>query len=235
MAKKKLKKQESFIKIHRSQLDESLSYMKSLALSMGGCVEETLNEAKDIFLGKISLKESLSAIKEREEEINIFQLKLSKACFRSIARQAPVAKDLRMILTVLNASTDLERMGDLAINIVHRIKKMQDDPSLKDNHLLLEKMFNSTIEVVNLTLDAFVKESVEMSKKVLEMDSVVDSCQKKIGEELKKTMKSNTDLISTCVDSIIVSGHLERIADHSTNIAEEIIFLQTGLDIRHGN
>lgn len=220
--------------IYRSQLDERLNHMKSLALSMGSGVEQTIADAKEIIIGKTSLKERFPAMKKREEEINILQLKLAKVCFRSLARQAPVAKDLRMILTVLYANTDLERMGDLAINIVHRAKKMKKHSLLNHNYLMLEKMFNSTAKMVNLSLDSFIKENVEMSKKVLKMDNIVDDCQRQIREEAKKIMKANMDLISTCVDFIIVSGHLERIADHSTNIAEEIIFLQTGLDIRHG-
>ena len=228
-------KKDHFVRIHRSQLDERLRYMKSLALAMGGCVEQTLVDAKNIVLGQASKEDLLPAMKKREEEVNVLQLKLSKSCFRSIARQAPVAKDLRMILTILNANTDLERMGDLAINIVHRVKITQDPPpSLNNIYTLLEKMFHSTIDMVNLALDSFVKENVEMSKKVLEMDHIVDACQKQVRDEAKKVMAQDTNLISPCVEFIIASGHLERIADHSTNIAEEIIFLQTGIDIRHG-
>ena len=228
------KNQDHLIHIYRSQLDEKLSYVKSLALSMGGCVEETLADAKEIVLGKTPASDLLPAIKKREEEINILQLKLSKACFRAIARQAPVAKDLRMMLTALNANTDLERMGDLAINIAYRAKKMAVRPQLNACYNKLKKMFNSTIEMTSLALESFVKESEKMSKKVLDMDARVDACHRQIIEEAKQVMQSEPGLISTAVDFIIVSGNLERIADHSTNIAEEIIFLQTGMDIRHG-
>lgn len=219
----------------RSRLDERLKYMKSLACSMGECVEQTISDTQEIVFGKASIETKLNTINEREKKINSLQLKLSKACFRALARQAPVAKDLRLILTCLYANTDLERMGDLAINIAHRTKKMDTDPSLDPCYFTIEKMFQSTIQMVHLSLQSFMKEDISIAKNVLEMDDTVDSCQTQIKEKSKQIMKDQPHLIPTGVEFIIVSNGLERIADHSTNIAEEIIFLQTGSDIRHGS
>ena len=224
----------NFIKIHNSNLDERLSYIKSLALSMGGCVEETISDAKEIVLGQVSHEERLPEMKRREEEINFLQLKLSKACFRSLARQAPVAKDLRLILTLLNANTDLERMGDLSINIAQQSKKLETHPALKKTFSILESMFNATIEMVNISLNSFVKEDEQLAQRVLSKDDMVDSSLTKIISEAKSTMQQHSSLISTCVNIITISVNVERIADHCTNLAEEIIFLQTGQDIRHG-
>ena len=230
---KNIKKQSNLVKMHRSHLDERLSYIKSLALSMGSCVEKTIADAKDIVINNASSQEKLSVINKREEEINYLQVKLSKACFRSLARQAPVAKDLRLILTVLNANTDLERMGDLAANIAKKAKKMDTHSSLNHSYSLLDKMFCETIEMVRLSLNAFVKEDSPMARKVLEMDDRVDQLQKQIFQDLENIMKSEVSLIPTGIRLITVSGGIERIADHATNIAEEIIFLTTGRDIRH--
>lgn len=227
-----LKKQN--ISQFRSRLDERLTYMKSLACAMGECVEQTISDTQEIVFGKASIENQLNTIKKREDEINSLQLKLSKACFRALARQAPVAKDLRLILTFLYANTDLERMGDLAINIAHRTQKMDTDPCLEPCYSILEKMFQSTIQMVRLSLKSFMEEDIQIAKNVLEMDDVVDSCQTQIKKKSKEIMKDQPHLISTSVEFIIVSSGLERIADHSTNIAEEIIFLQTGDDIRHG-
>lgn len=229
------KKEDNSIKTHRSQLDERLVYIKSLTLLMGKCVEETMQDARSILTQKKNSNDLFPSMKKREDKINSLQIKLSKTCFRAIARQAPVAKDLRMILTSLNASTDLERMGDLSINIAHREKKIQTNPSLKDYFSHLENMFNSTIDIVRLSLDAFIKESIDLSRKVLEMDDIVDSHLTLIREESKSIMTENAQFIPTCLEFIIIGGNLERIADHSTNIAEEVIFLQTGKDIRHSN
>lgn len=223
-----------FIKIHNNNLDERLSYIKSLALSMGGCVEEIISDAKDIVTGQVQQEERLSEMKKREEEINFLQLKLSKSCFRSLARQAPVAKDLRLILTLLNANTDLERMGDLSINIAHRSKALEPHPDLKNTYSTLEHMFNATIEMVNISLNSFVKEDEQLAQKVLNKDDIVDASLKEIIKESKLVMEQNKNLISTCVNIIIIAVNVERIADHCTNLAEEIIFLQTGKDIRHG-
>ena len=219
----------------RSRLDERLNYMKSLACSMGECVEQTIADTQELVFGKALMEQKIISIKKREEKINDLQLKLSKACFRALARQAPVAKDLRLILTCLYANTDLERMGDLAINIAHRTKKMDTNPSLDPCYSTLEKMFEATIQMVRLSLQSFMKEDTSLAKNVLEMDDVVDSCQTQIKEKSKQIMKEHPHLIPTGVEFIIVSNGLERIADHSTNIAEEIIFLQTGYDIRHGS
>ncbi len=219
----------------RSRLDEQLSKMKSLAHAMGECVEQTISDTQEIVFGKTDIEEKLISIKKREENINNLQLKLSKACFRALARQAPVAKDLRLILTCLYANTDLERMGDLAINIAHRTKKMDTDPALDPCYSTLEKMFSASIQMVRLSLESFMKEDTTAAKNVLEMDDVVDSCQTQIKEKSKKIMKDHPHLIPTGVEFISVGNGLERIADHSTNIAEEIIFLQTGYDIRHGH
>lgn len=219
----------------RSRLDERLDYMKSLAYSMGESVEQTISDIQEIVFGKAVIEQKLTSINKREEKINSLQLKLSKACFRALARQAPVAKDLRLILTCLYANTDLERMGDLAINIAHKTKKMDTHPSLDPCYSTLEKMFQATIQMVRLCLQSFMKEDTALAQNVLKMDDVVDSCQTQIKEKSKKIMKDHPDLISTGVEFISVSNGLERIADHSTNIAEEIIFLQTGYDIRHGS
>lgn len=226
-------KNNSNLQVHRSRLDERLTYMKSLALAMGACVEETLADTKLILMQRKRLDDLSKGITEREEKINDLQLQLSKSCFRALARQAPVAKDLRMVLTVLNASTDLERMGDLSINIAHRFHTLQSHPSLNQYYALLEQMFESTIQMVRLALDAFVKEDVIMSQQVLGMDDIVDSSLTTLRKESKELMAKHTEFIPTCVECIIIASGLERIADHSTNIAEEIIFLETGKDIRH--
>ena len=218
----------------RSILDEKLSYIKELVDSMGSSVEKTISDTQMIFMNHDKHDQQLELMKEREFEINASQLKLSKACFRGLARQAPVAKDLRFILTCLYASIDLERMGDLAINIAHKSQRMEIEKGSKACCDLLDKMFQSTIEMVKLTLKAFNQEDLQLAKEVLTMDDVVDSWQTKIKTEAQKMMKAHDHLIPTGIEFIISSSGLERIADHSTNIAEDIIFLQTGYDVRHG-
>ena len=218
----------------RSILDEKLNYMKELVGSMGSGVEKTISDAQKIVMDPSQSDQKLQTMKDREFEINDLQLKLSKACFRGLARQAPVAKDLRLILTCLYASIDLERMGDLAINIAHKSQKMEIEKGSKSCYDLLNKMFQSTIEMVQLTMKAFNQEDLKLAKEVLTMDDVVDSWQTKIKKEAQNMMKDHSHLISTGIEFIISSSGLERIADHSTNIAEDIIFLQTGYDVRHG-
>ena len=218
----------------RSILDEKLDYMKSLISEMASSVEKTISDTQFLIMNPDQAQEKIVTIKKREAEINNLQLQLSKACFRSLARQAPVAKDLRLILTCIYASIDLERMGDLAINIAHKSQRMETGLETKSCYDLLNKMFESTIEMVLLTLKAFIQEDIKLSRDVLAMDDVVDSWQTQIKKEAQKMMKNHSQLVSTGIEFIVASGGLERIADHSTNIAEDIIFLKTGSDIRHG-
>ncbi len=229
-ARKKNKNTEQF----RSILDEKLGHMKDLISTMGTSVEKTISDAQFIIMNPEQANEKLVIMKQREFEINTLQLKLSKACFRGLARQAPVAKDLRLILTCIYASIDLERMGDLAINIAHKSQRMEIKEATQPCHDLLNKMFQSTIEMVRLTLKAFINEDLQLSKDVLAMDDIVDSWQIQIKKQSQKMMKDHNHLIPTGVEFIVASSGLERIADHSTNIAEDIIFLNTGYDVRHG-
>ena len=222
-------------KEHHRNLDKKFDYIKSIALSMGGCVEKIISEAKSVTVGQAVPEERLPVMKKCEGEINSLQLKLAKSCFRSLARQAPVAKDLRLILALLNANTDLERMGDLALNIAHKAKHIDPHPSLKASYSILEKMFDSAINMVRVSLNSFVKEDGHLARKVFSMDDEVDSYQRDIIKESEKVMKDSSDLIPACIKIITISGSVERIADHSTNLAEEVIFLQTGRDIRHGD
>ena len=232
-AKKNTKKQNR-LTIYHSHLDERLDYIKSLAFSMGDCVKETVSHSKELVLGRIPSEKLLPQIKKQEEKINNLQLRLFKACFRSLARQAPVAKDLRLVLAVMSANTDLERIGDLALNIAYRSRKMKTHSSLEKCYDLLEGMFDSAAEMVCLSLSSFVKEDMKSAKKVLKMDDEVDLCQKKITRSAERVIRQFPEFTPTCIRFIIVSGNVERIADHATNIAENIVFLQTGRDIRHG-
>ena len=144
-----------------------------------------------------------------------------------------MAGDLRLILAIVNTNTDLERMGDLAFNIAERAKSVKQDPILDESIRRFESMFVQVSGMVHKSLDAFVAEDEKQSRGILIQDSAVDQIRNKIREDLERITVSHTRLIKPCIDLIIMAGELERIADHATNIAEEIIFLKTGDDIRH--
>ncbi len=214
--------------------DKRLSHLKSLIASMGGCVEQMLKEASMIIFQKGADKEKLyHIIRNREIEIDSLQIKLGKYCFRLLAVQSPVARDLRMILSIISANTALERMGDLSLNIAKRGKNLKEDPLLENSLNCLESMFVHISLMVLNCLDSFINEDEKQARKVIVQDQKADDLKDKICVELKKCILQNTKLIDTCIQLVGIAEKLERVGDQATNIAEEVVFLQTGLDIKH--
>lgn len=201
---------------------------------MGGCVEQMLKEASMIIFQKNTEKEKLyHVIRNREIEIDSLQIKLGKYCFRLLAVQSPVAKDLRMILSIISANTSLERMGDLSLNIAKRGKNLKEDPLLETALLRLEEMFTHISLMVLDCLNSFINEDEKLARKVILQDKKADQLKDTICIELKKCILQNTELIDTCIQLVGIAEKLERVGDQATNIAEEAVFLQTGLDIKH--
>ena len=217
----------------QNKLDERLNYIRSLILDMGGFVEKTIASACDLLLDKNPNPNIMHELKNREEKINTLQLKVSRVCFKILARESPVAGDLRLILAIVNTNTDLERMGDLAFNIAMRVESIEKDPILDEMIYMYEGMFAQVSKMVHSSLDAFVAEDERLARKILIQDDNVDQIRDKVRKGLEEITVSHHRLIKPCIDLIIMAGELERIADHATNIAEEVIFLKTGDDIRH--
>ena len=214
--------------------DEKLGELKSLIASMGGCVEQMLKEANMIIFKKNLDKEKLyKVIREREIEIDSLQIKLGKYCYRLLAIQSPVAKDLRMILSIISANTSLERMGDLSLNIAKRGKDLREDPLLEEPLSCLEEMFVHISLMVVDCLDAFINEDEKLAKQVIIQDQKADNLKDNICLKLKQCILKNQELIDTCIQLVGITEKLERVGDQATNIAEEVVFLHTGLDIKH--
>ncbi len=218
-----------------SKLNERLDYIRSLILKMGRLVEEAISSAYQVLLKKKTDPKLFQEMMKREKKVNNFQLKVSRVCFKILAQQSPVATDLRIILAILSANTDLERMGDLAVNITKRATTIDKDPVWDKVISLFEEIFNQVSKMVHKSLDAFIDEDEQLARNILVQDDNVDRIRNKIRTCLEQTAKQSPpkNFIRQCMDLIIIAGELERIADHTTNIAEEIIFLKTGDDIRH--
>ncbi len=215
-------------------LDQRLTLLKSFVGSMGGHVEEMLKEVFSIYFDKdMNKSEILEKIEEHEKEINNLQIKLDKYCFRILARQGPVAKDLRMILSIITINISLERIGDLILNIAKKGMNLDKDPLLDHSLNDLKEMFYQAISMVNDCLDSFINEDSELAKKIILSDSKIDNLNSLIHKKLKECIFRNNKLIGQCIDLVSVCEKLERIGDQTTNIAEEIIFLKTGRDIKH--
>ena len=213
-------------------IDSQLEDLKKLTLEMGGLVEKALSTTTSGLL-----KRELNHLRQvhmTEESINQLQIRIDEACLQVLAKQGPVAKDLRLILSIIKINTDLERMGDQCVNIAHIARELIErnfSNSLQD----LEMMFRCTGEMVKAALDSFVKMDVDAAKKVLLMDDEVDSFKKKINSESVKAMSKDSAHLQDYLDYILIARNLERLGDHATNIAEDVIFAYSGKDVRHGS
>ncbi len=213
-------------------IDSQLEDLKKLMLEMGGLVEKALAAVTVGLLKKESIR--LKEVHQIEQVINELQIKIDNACLQVLAKQSPVAKDLRLILAIIKINTDLERMGDQCVNIAYIAQELNErgfSHSLHD----LEMMAGCTGEMVKSALDSFAKMDVEAAKKVLSMDDQVDAYRTKIKQQAVQFMRTDIEHLQDYLDFILIARNLERLGDHSTNIAEDVIFASSGKDVRHGS
>jgi phosphate transport system protein len=198
---------------------------------MGGYVEKAIEEST---LGLVEGKnDRFLRVHEIEKTINQLHKEVDEDCLNLLATQSPLAKDLRTILAVVKINTDLERMGDQAVNIAlnaveylrgNPIKPLIDIPRMAD----LSRM------MAREALDAFVRTDTKLAETVLARDDEVDRLKNQIFRELMTYMISDPKKIEQALSLILIARNLERVGDHATNIAEDVIFIGTGKDIRHG-
>jgi phosphate transport system protein len=213
------------------QYEEELRKLKDQILEAGGIVEEMITRS----MRALTERDSKMAedVIRRDFEVNHLELDIDDLCVKLLALRQPAASDLRFITIGLRASKDLERMGDLAVNIAEQALALNKEPQLKP-YADLPRMAVKAQEMVKISLDAFVKRDADMAQKVCEMDDEVDALDDRIFEELVDLMEKDSKAVERGTRLILVSRQLERIADHATNIAEEVIFMVQGRDIRHG-
>ncbi len=212
-------------------IDNQIEELKKLMLEMGGYVEKSLATVMDgLFKKDLSL---LSSVHEIEKNVNEMQIKIDNACLNILAKQGPVAKDLRLILSMIKMNTDLERMGDQCVNMAYIGKDMiqrGQTVSFAD----IEKMSISARSMVKGALDCFVRLDSVAAVKILKMDDELDDLKNQVVINCIDIIKKNPIFTESCLDLILIARNLERLGDHATNIAEDVIFAFTGKDIRHG-
>ena len=211
--------------------DSQLDDLKRQILIMGGHVEKALAEVSAGLLHRDPSKFQL--VHEIEKKINEEHIGVDNTCVQLLAKQGPVAKDLRFILSVIKINTDLERMGDQAVNIAYTGKDYLTRPALNYSSEIA-KMSEIVKKMVKDSLDCFVRGDVELARKVLSEDDQVDEMKDTCYEKLMTHMKQHSNDVEAAMDLIFVARNLERLGDHATNIAEDVIYAMTGKDIRHG-
>jgi phosphate transport system protein len=212
------------------QFDTELNEIREKLLEMGGKVEGMLANAMK------SLIERDTELAQRtiifDHEINQLEMEIDEKCLEVLARRQPAARDLRFITLALKIVTDLERIGDQCANIAKRSKELSQEPALKP-YIDLPRMAQAASNMVKEALDAFVRGDDNLAIKVCQDDQVVDDLNEQIQRELLTFMMGDPSTISRAIKINHVSKCLERIADHATNVAEMVIFMVKGKDIRH--
>ena len=209
-----------------------MARLKDKLLLMGGYVEKAIEEATSGLVER--RQEKFARVYEVEKTINQLHMEVDEDCLNLLATQSPLARDLRTILAVVKINTDLERMGDQAVNIAlnaseylraEPIKPLVDIPRMAD---IARKMAREA-------LDAFVRTDMALAEEVLARDDEVDNLKNQIFRELMTYMISDPKRIEQALSLILIARNLERVGDHATNIAEDVIIIGTGKDVRHGS
>ncbi len=167
-----------------------------------------------------------------ESIVNQMEIQIDEITTTLLTLNQPVARDMRLLVVALKISTDLERMGDLAVNIVARALTLISQPDTGVS-VDIESMASQVENMVLTCLDAYVKEDAELARTVLTSDDNVDKARNEIYEALTVAMEKDPALVRRALAVMFIARNLERIADHATNVAEDIIFLRSGVDVRH--
>jgi phosphate transport system protein len=214
----------------RFHFEEALQELKKRLLSMGALVEERVHRAvRALTERNVSDAEAVIA---GDDEVNELQIEIDDRCIKVLALQQPMATDLRLITSAIKINSDLERIGDQAVNIAESALKVITKGTLKPPPDLL-RIAEIAEAMTRDSLDAFVRKDPALARAVILRDDEVDRLKDKIFGELLAAMVAEPQGIPQAFSLILISRNLERIADHATNIAEDVIFLVEAKDVRH--
>jgi phosphate transport system protein len=210
--------------------EEDLRKLREDILYMGGLVEDQIQRAVKSLVDRDS--DLANVIIERDHEVNRLDVDIDDLCIKLLALHQPAGRDLRFITTGLKITTDLERIGDMAVNICERALELNQEPQLKP-YIDLPRMAQIAEGMIRESLDAFVREDTDLALKVCKDDEQVDQLNSQIFREVITFMIGDPLTINRAMKLTSISKYLERIADHATNIAEMVVFMVKGKSIRH--
>ena len=209
---------------------EELEALQGRLLEMGGLAEERVRAALQglVVRDPVIINKVLSG----DEPLNQLHIEVDNRCFRLLALHQPMATDLRAIVAAVKINTDLERVGDLAVNIAEASKRYIGHAPVKQL-IDIPQMGDIAQAMLRDALDAYVRRDTDLAHRVLSEDDRLDSLKTQVFRDLLTHMLQNQSTVEPSLDLILVSRHLERIGDHATNIAEDVIFMVSALDVRH--
>lgn len=211
-------------------LSRDLESLHQHIMSMCAVVEDTVNRAVDE-LGRPDVDVSNQII-DRDDEIDHWDVRIEEECLKILALHQPVADNLRRVTAVMKIAWELERVADVAVNIAERAAGLAGVPEIRAPEKLCH-MAQLALEMLRLSLDAFVAKDSRLARQVCARDDIVDSLNREIIDDLLALMKKSPSQVEPALHLFSASRHVERVADHATNIAEDVVYLVEGEIIRH--
>jgi phosphate transport system protein len=209
---------------------EELEALKQTLLAMGALVEDQIRRVMRALVERDDVE--ARAVIERDREVNTYDVEVDEKCVELLALHQPAAGDLRFLTTAMKIVTDLERIGDQAVNIAQRVLDLNQEAQVKP-YIDLPRMAERAQTMVKQSLDAFVARDTDLARRVCAADDEVDALKEQIFRELLTFMMEDPKTIPRAIRLILISRFLERVADHATNIAEMVIFMVDSRMVRH--
>ncbi len=214
----------------RVRFHQSLGDLKEKILIMAGMAEQSIERAIEAYRTRdLALCDQ---VEEAEIAINRFEREIDQMALDLLAMEQPMAVDLRFILAVIKINADVERVGDSAVNIVERVRELQA-ASTAELPIDVPRMARMATDMVRRALQAFIEADAAAAETVLQLDDAVDSLNSAAYRALLNTMREQPHLTAQALNTLVIARSLERVADHATNIAEDVIFWVRGADVRH--
>jgi phosphate transport system protein len=215
---------------HAPHFLEELEQLKAKLLEMGGLAEERLRQAVRALVERdVAL---VDRVLTGDAAINHLHIEIDDRCFKLLALYQPMAVDLRAIMSAAKINIDLERVGDLAVNIAEAVRRYLHHPPVKEL-IDIPRMAVIAQDMLRDALDAYVRRDMPLAQGVLDRDDELDTLKTQVFRELLTHMLRDQATIEPSLDLILISRHLERVGDHATNIAEDVIFMVSARDVRH--
>lgn len=212
------------------QFDGELNSLKKNILKMASLVDEAIARAIKSLVERSD--ELAEAVEEDDELIDLLEIEIDKQCLELLARRQPIANDLRFVTSVMKINSDLERIGDLAGNIAHKTRILIKYPLLKPL-IDIPKMAEIVRSMLKDSISALISNNTELARKILIRDTDVDGLYVQIFREVLTFMMENSNNIKTGIELILIAKHIERMADHITNIDEDIVYMVDAKTIKH--
>lgn len=216
--------------MERLHFEQELSALKARLLAMGGLAEDRVRTAMQGLVERDS--RLIEEVLNGDMPVNELHIEIDDLCLKLLALHSPMAADLRAVMAAIKINSDLERVGDLAVNIAEAARQYTLHPPVKQL-IDVPRMATTAQSMLRDALDSYVRRDMQLAQRVLHEDDTLDSLKTQVFRELLTYMLQAPSTIEPALDLILISRHLERIGDHATNIAEDVIFMVSGRDVRH--